>query len=92
MEKRTRAYRRYMKWVKFKRRVDKYTQGTYSWDTARGLEWKEKILKGESCTWLKTTGKTCNCYMCSDYYKYRKDRAKFNREAQKEIEEELNNK
>lgn len=95
MEKRTRAYRRYKKWIKFKKRTEKWTTGTYSWKPELREEWRKKILEGKSCTWLRTTGNPCNCYSCSEENKYRKDRGKIKREVLKEvleqIEEELNN-
>jgi hypothetical protein len=44
---------------------------------------------GEFYYWMKSTSTPCSCDMCA-YYKYKKDRAKFKREAKKEVELELN--
>ena len=66
---RTLAFRRYMKWIKFKKRMNKWTSG-FSYDTRQTKEWRNEILKGESCTFLKTTGNPCNCWGCSGYNKY----------------------
>ena len=64
---RNREYRRYKKWVKFKRRIDIWTQK----DTAFRVDkdWKQEIINGEKATWLRTTGMPCSCPMCSFSYK-----------------------
>jgi hypothetical protein len=64
-----RAYRRWKKQVKFKRRVNLWIHDL-TYNRKDGL--KERILKGESHRFLKTTGCPCNCYMCSGMNKYKK--------------------
>lgn len=68
MKDMTRAYRRYKKWVKFKKRVDNWT--CYHGENRVRDEFREEILEGVRCTWLRTTGRPCNCWMCSGEYKY----------------------
>jgi len=72
-----RAYRRYKKEVHFKRRA----KNVYPWmgyssaEHEQHLSWAEywnKIQSGERATWLRTTGRPCNCTMCTEYYKYKR--------------------
>ena len=62
-----RAYRRYKKWIKFKKRVDQWTN---YWSPDPVRQYKADILAGRSCTWLKTTARPCNCFGCSGANKY----------------------
>lgn len=64
-----RASRRRSKKLNFKRRVDIWIQ--YS-EYHNRLNLKEKILKGEEQTFLKTTSCPCNCYSCSGINKYKR--------------------
>lgn len=64
MKDMTRSYRRYTKWVKFKRRVYNWTKDGYYINSNEKEELRDKIFKGESSNWLRTTGRPCNCYMC----------------------------
>lgn len=81
-----RAYRRYKQYVKFKRRLDNWFKG------CRYPAYKDEVyqqaLKGQACTWLRTTGNPCNCSMCQ-YYKYeRLPKQKIMKEVWKAIEED----
>lgn len=82
---RTRDYRRYMKWVKFKKRVYKWTN---SYDKSFYVDnnLREEIFKGEEYTFLRTTGRPCNCWMCT-YEKYERPPKHI---IQKEMWEEFN--
>lgn len=94
MEKRTRAYRRYKKEVKFKKRLKKLLPrrgmeryyGVNGWCSYE--EYVEQIKKSQNWTWLKTTSTPCSCDMCS-YQKYRNERTKENRQAMKEAWKEI---
>jgi hypothetical protein len=93
MEEKGRAYRRHKKKVKFFKRVDDWLSKNIWTISPEGQLTndkkiaKEKIIKGESATFLHTTTKPCSCEMCSDS-KY--DRIKVKRETEKTIKEELN--
>lgn len=72
-----RAYRRYKKEVHFKRRA----KNVFSWmgyssePCEQHLSWAEywnKIQSGERATWLRTTGRPCDCDMCTTYDKYKR--------------------
>ncbi len=83
MKNMKRAYRRYKKWIKFKRRVNNWT--CYYDDSRLRDEWREEIFNGQNCTWLRTTGRPCNCWICTNQDKYvRPPKC----EVQKEIWEE----
>lgn len=62
-----RAYRRHKKYVKFIRRAKNWFKS--SQDEEYNLQ---QALEGKCCTWLRTTGRPCNCYMCSNYEKYKR--------------------
>lgn len=47
----------------------------------------QSALRGECYTWLRTTGRPCNCYMCSTYEKYKREPKQ---NIKKQIEQELN--
>lgn len=81
-----RAYRRYMKEVKFKKRVKTWTQGTYTWNPQLREEWIKEIFEGKASTFLRTTGRPCNCWMCSGENKYERPK---NQDVQKYIWEQI---
>lgn len=85
MKNMRRAYRRYKKWVKFKKRVEEWTRGTYILEPETREEWVEEIYKGETHNFLKTTGKPCSCSMCS-YDKYKRTQSQY---IQKGINEQI---
>lgn len=70
MKNYSRAFRRWKKEVNFKRRVNNWLKGTWSYSASEKEEWKQRILSGKDCTFLRTTGNPCNCWMCSGYDKY----------------------
>lgn len=80
-----RAYRRYKKEVKFKKRVYIWTKGIWGHTPQEHENWIKEIFEGKSCTFLRTTGRPCNCWMCT-YKKY--DRPK-KQDVQKDIWERL---
>jgi hypothetical protein len=80
-----RAYRRHKKWVKFTKRVKTWTQGMYSWDTERRDEWVKEIYDGQTCNFLKTTARPCNCWMCT-FEKYERPKKQ---DIQKTIWDEI---
>jgi hypothetical protein len=71
MKNMKRAYRRYKKQVHLKRRAEK----NYYWlgfEEESKAEFIKKVLHGEIHTWLRHTGRPCNCSMCSRYDKYQR--------------------
>jgi hypothetical protein len=66
-----RAYRRHMKWVKFIRRAKNWFKD--SKDETYNIN---EAIKGEICTWLRTTGRPCNCAGCT-YYKYKREQSQY---------------
>lgn len=93
-----RAYRRYKKHVKFVYRIKNWVNyGTHWYEPNKDgwrrsskritvQEMRESVYKGETFTFLRTTGNPCNCSMCQ-YYKYEREQ---NQNIQKEIWRELN--
>lgn len=81
-----RAYRRYKKQVKFKKRIKNWTKGMYTWNPQKKEEWIKEILEGKSHTFLRTTGNPCNCWMCSVENKYIRPKKQ---DVQKDIDEQL---
>jgi len=78
-----RAYRRHKKHVKFiKRLKDWIKQGycLYIKDSkiiaTTGQEIREQAIKGECYTFLRTTGRPCNCASCT-YYKYKREQKQY---------------
>ncbi len=70
MKNMKRASRRYEKEVHQKRRAGNY----YFWfcnhnDQSWASFWNE-VSEGIRCRWMKTTGNPCNCYDCTELYKY----------------------
>lgn len=83
MKDRKRAYRRYKKEIKFKKRIKNWARGSYSFGYKNREEWIDAILKGETSTFLRTTGTPCNCWMCSGENKYQRPQKQY---IKKEIE------
>lgn len=47
----------------------------YYWLAEKTQSWAlfwEEIKAGKKCTWMRNTGVSCSCYMCSGYYKYKR--------------------
>lgn len=84
MKNYSRAYNRYMKHVKFIKRVNNWMNK--SWNSSDYYyQERKKALSGEGYTFLRTTGRPCNCYGCSGYYKYKREpKHKVMRDAFKE--------
>lgn len=79
MKNLSRAYNRYMQHVKFKKRINDW----FAHEKNDADEIK-KALSGEGYTFLRTTGRPCNCYGCT-YKKYhRTPKHKVIRDAFKE--------
>lgn len=68
MKNLSRAYNRYMQHVKFKKRVKKW----FSTSHYNQVEEIKEALTGKGYTFLRTTARPCNCYMCSTYEKYKR--------------------
>lgn len=84
-----RALRRYKKKVKFKKRIKIWTQGTYNYHPQKREEWIKEIERGESCTFLRTTARPCNCWMCTcDKYE-RTPKFKINKQIWNDIQDDL---
>ena len=62
-----RALRRHKKHVKFIKRAKKWFANN-SWGDYN----LQSAIEGKCSTWLRTTGRPCNCYMCT-YEKYTRD-------------------
>ena len=96
-----RAYRRHKKHVKFLRRLKNWIKPGerlyFDSKTKRVVEKSrediiESALRGECYTWLRTTGRPCNCYMCSTYEKYTRDKKQdINKDIWNQILDNLNN-
>ena len=80
-----RAYRRYKKFVKTKKRAEDnyYWLG---WDNNSKAEFVNEVMTEGRSAWLQTTGRPCNCWMCCNYDKY--DRPK-SQDVKKDIWERL---
>lgn len=63
----TRAYNRHKQETKFTKRVKNW----FARPLMNRKEELEKALVGSNYTFLKTTGRPCNCYMCT-YLKYKR--------------------
>lgn len=84
MKNLSRAYNRYMQHVKFVKRVKKWFSIYHRYDSGNYDLEIEETLKGERCTFLRTTSRPCNCEMCT-YLKYeRTPKHKVMKEAFKE--------
>lgn len=94
MKNYNRAYNRYMKHVKFVKRLNKWITGNVhtSWEKGKGIVYKKRVdviedaFKGECYTFLRTTGRPCNCYMCSTYEKYKREQ---NQYVKKRIDKDM---
>jgi len=62
-----------MKHVKFMKRVNTWFS-TYS--TKYREEYKKEALAGTAYTFLRTTGRPCNCAGCT-YYKYKREQSQY---------------
>ncbi len=72
-----RALRRHQWEVKFKKRIKNWLKDC----TKNKQSLVEEILKGEICTFLRTTGNPCNCYCCSGYNKYVRIQKQYTKKA-----------
>lgn len=68
MKNYSRAYNRYMKHVKFKKRIKNWFAVNWNHDANE----IEKAISGEGYTFLRTTSRPCNCYGCT-YRKYERE-------------------
>lgn len=66
-----RAHRRHMKWVKFIRRAKNWFRNS-AYDTYT----LQNAIEGKCATWLRTTGRPCNCAGCT-YYKYKREQSQY---------------
>jgi hypothetical protein len=84
MKNYSRAYNRHKKHTKFIKRVKKWFSGA---DRNGDKEYYINLtLQGKHFTFLRTTGRPCNCEMCT-YKKYeREPKYKIVREALKELD------
>lgn len=86
MKESKRALRRYKKKVKFKKRLKIWLS---NWDNAERRKEEKKALNGESWTFLRTTGRPCNCWSCT-YEKYeRTPKCKINKKIWDDIQDDL---
>lgn len=76
----SRAYNRQQKEVKFKKRVNKWFASHWKMDP----EEVNKALTGTGYTFLRTTGRPCNCYGCTYEKHKRTPKHKVMRDALKE--------
>lgn len=89
-----------MKKVKFLRRLKVwikpndtryYDPQTYRIYFRSRAEVIEAALRGECYTFLRTTGRPCNCYMCSEYEKYvRESKQKIDKQIWQQITDDNN--
>ena len=74
MKNNKRAYRRFMKHVKFMKRVKIWFSGPDHSNTKE--YYKDLTLKGKHFTFLKTTSTPCSCSSCA-YYKYERTQKQY---------------
>jgi hypothetical protein len=65
MKNYSRAYSRHIKKVKFLKRLKNWLASSEN-----KIEETEQALNGDCLTFLRTTGRPCNCFMCSGGNKY----------------------
>jgi hypothetical protein len=68
MKNYSRAYNRHKQETKFKKRVKNWMSKNWN-DSNYYHQEKQKALSGKGYTFLRTTGRPCNCEMCT-YLKY----------------------
>ena len=66
-----RAERRHKKKVKFLKRLKKWFYNIVDNESRR--EDEHLAMQGKGYTFLRTTSCPCNCYMCSEYNKYKRE-------------------
>ena len=66
MKNMNRAYSRHIKKVKFLKRLKNWLASSKN-----KIEETEQALNGDCLTFLRTTGRPCNCEMCT-YQKYKR--------------------
>ena len=71
MKNMKRAYRRHKKEVWIQKRLSKWLQRYSNKEKAKEIA---QAKKGESWTFVRTTGKPCSCKICS-IFKYRNERS-----------------
>lgn len=71
MKSYNRAYNRQQKQIKFIKRVKNWFASSGSEHNGDKEYYLNLTLKGEHLTFLKTTGRPCNCYLCT-YLKYKR--------------------
>ncbi len=67
MKNYSRAYNRHKKQVKFIKRINIWFSGSDKFNDKD--YYKDLTLKGKHFTFLRTTSRPCNCFMCT-YKKY----------------------
>jgi len=72
-----RALRRHQKMMKFKKRLNQWLYGMYTYDYDKKNEFREEAMKGECLTFLRTTARPCNCWMCSSENKYVREQKQY---------------
>lgn len=83
MKNYSRAYNRQQKELKFKKRVKNWMNNNWNDPNYYNQE-KQKALSGKGYTFLRTTSRPCNCYLCT-YEKYKRTpKTKVIRDAFKE--------
>lgn len=74
MEENKRALRRWKSKCKFEKRIKIWAPANqmhyFEHDKIVTALMREKIREGECWTFLRTTSRPCNCWMCSTYEKY----------------------
>jgi hypothetical protein len=99
MKNMKRAYRRHKKHVKFLKRLKQWIkpgEGKYIAPEGNERRWmiipRTEVIKeamaGSCYTFLRTTGRPCNCSMCQEDKYKRKPRFKWQKEIEKQIEDE----
>lgn len=86
MKDNKRALRRWKKHVKFKKRIKVWLSNWNNFD--RRIE-EQKAINGEGWTFLRTTSRPCNCWMCQ-YEKYERiPKSKIDKEIWDDIQDDL---
>lgn len=70
---RTKAYRRAKQASKTKRRIEMYAAIHWMGTDIR-QEFRQNVLNGNYCKWLRTTGRPCSCSLCEKPNKYKRIR------------------
>lgn len=68
---RTKAYRRAKHASKLNKRIEMYAAIRWMGTDTR-QEFRQNVLNGTYCRWLRYTARPCSCCLCQKLYKYKR--------------------